>query len=83
LALGDLECAGLDGALDFFLSHWERVRVRAYWASTPIDVFVFECHSPFREHKKTASLLSQALIPSPSPKREKGEKLKKKPGSSL
>jgi hypothetical protein len=41
----------------------------------PIDGFVFECHSPFTEHKKIASLLSQALIPNPSPKREKGEKL--------
>jgi len=41
----------------------------------PIDVFLFECHSPFTEHKKIASLLSQALIPSPSPRREKGEKL--------
>jgi hypothetical protein len=75
--VGDLECYGLDGALDFFVSLWERIEVMAYWASTPINVFVFECHSPFKEQKekKMASLLSQALIPSPSPKREKGERL--------
>ncbi len=28
LAVGDLECAGLDGALDFFLFPWEGIEVR-------------------------------------------------------
>src|SRR6266446_7997492 len=38
---------------------------------------VLSLNSPFTEaqKKKIASLLSQALIPSPSPKKEKGEKL--------
>jgi len=45
--------------------------VRAYCDVDPIDGFVFEWHSPFTEaqKKKIASLLSQALIPSPSPKK--------------
>jgi hypothetical protein len=33
------------------LSRWERVAVRAYRGFDPIDIFVFECHSPITEHK--------------------------------
>jgi hypothetical protein len=54
------------------LSRWERVGVRAYGRGDPISkILVVECHSPTTEHKKR--LRSQALIPLPSLKREKGE----------
>src|SRR5258706_1497058 len=53
---------------------WERVGVRAYCQIHRLMLFVFECHSPSTKHKSENYLLSQALIPDPSPKREKGEK---------
>jgi len=41
----------------------------------PEVFFVFECHSPLTTHKHKDGFRShRALIPSPSPKREKGEK---------
>ncbi len=46
--------------------------MRAYWASIRIDVFVFECHSPFTEHKKENGLLALAG-PHPQPFSQKGE----------
>src|SRR5205823_9973096 len=46
--------------------------VRAYWAATPFDVFVFECHSPFTEHKKENGVLAPAG-PHPQPFSQKGE----------
>jgi len=57
----------------YSLSHWERARVRAYRVVPPQFIFVFECQSPPTERYQESCFLAQALILSPSPKREKGE----------
>jgi hypothetical protein len=50
------------------LSHWERVGVRAYCASTRIDIFLSLNASRHHRAQKENGILAQALIPDPSPK---------------
>jgi ankyrin repeat protein len=56
------------GKIFIFLSHWERVGVRAYGASTPIDVFLSLNASRHHTAQKENGILAQVLVPDPSPK---------------